>query len=999
MMNLKTTLLLLIALLLTTTSTFSQQKDSPLKPDPKFFIYLCIGQSNMEAGARPEEQDKGPVDPRFRMLAAVDMPRLERSMGNWYTATPPLNRAENNMGPVDFFGRTMVASLPKEYSVGVINVSVAGAKIELWEKDTYKDYLDKAEGWMQNMCKQYGGNPYQRLVDMAKIAQKDGIIKGLLIHQGESNSTDPEWCNKVKGIYNNLVKDLNLNPAEFYLLAGELKSAAEGGACAGFNTNILAKLPSVLPNSYIISSEGCKGVNDAFHFNIEGFRELGKRYANQMLECQGFPTNYHIELHTNKLGIDISPTLNGIFYEDINQANDGGICAQLIQNNSFQMYNLQGAAQKEYSSSPTEIFGWTVVQKEGASGTATIVDDKPLVSHTQYYDFSKSDSHDDAQKYKQYCVRFDIQKPGIGFGMAANGYGIHPYGRENEGNYYSVNTQTPSIPVNSGVKYDVGLYLQGLNYKGTIQVYLESASGKVNSNVLSFNKLTKQWKKFAGRLTAERSEDSRMVIVADKAGTFYLDFVTLVPEPSQLWMNGAAGDLRKDMLEALAGLKPSFMRFPGGCASEGPNYWGQVFWKNSIGPIEERIGFRNHWGTWTSQHIGFYEYFLMAEALGAKPLPVLNNGVTCQFAGHSYIAPLATEEDRKQFYNIYVKDALDLIEFCNGDADTKWGAVRIAQGHHAPFNLEYLAIGNENSGEAFWERFDIIYQAVKEKYPKITVITTSGARASGREFNTNYAIIDEKYPASVVDEHYYSNDQWFYSNTHRYDAGQVRGNQDKTYDRSQPTRVFVGEFANNGTNNAYMSTLAEAAFFTGLERNSDMVVMAAYAPLFCKKGFNKWNSNLIWFDNRGLWRTTNYYYMALFSNHTGNKAFEVSPLHKGIVEDTSVYTSATIDTKSGTLFVKAVNSENVAKETSVKIHADGNKRYQASLEYLTSDDVTIKNQGDQNYYSSAPDVQNFNYDEAISPKRLDLGVVSGTFKVTLPVSSVNVIKLVPVGLP
>ncbi len=259
-------------------------------PDPNFFIYLCIGQSNMEAGARPEEQDREPVDPRFQMLAAVDMPRLERTKGNWYLATPPLNRGENNMGPVDFFGRTMVANLPKEYRVGVINVSVAGAKIELWGKESYKGYLDSAETWMQNICKQYNGNPYQRLIDMAKSAQKDGVIKGILIHQGESNSTDKEWCNKVKGIYDSLIEDLGLNPAEFYLLAGELKSAEEGGACATFNTEILANLPSVLPNSYIISSKGCKGVKDAFHFNIEGFRELGKRYAIQMLKCQGFPS-------------------------------------------------------------------------------------------------------------------------------------------------------------------------------------------------------------------------------------------------------------------------------------------------------------------------------------------------------------------------------------------------------------------------------------------------------------------------------------------------------------------------------------------------------------------------------------------------------------------------------------------------------------------------------------------------------------------------------------
>ena len=209
-------------------------------------------------------------------------------MGNWYVATPPINRPENAMGPVDFFGRTMVANLSKKYRVGVINVSVAGAKIELWEKNTYKTYLDSTQKWMQNICKQYDGNPYKRLVEMAKIAQKDGIIKGILLHQGESNPNDQKWCEKVKGIYDNLMKDLNLNPKDVPLLAGELKSKEEHGVCYPFNTDVLANLPKVLPNSYIISSAGVKGSPDQFHFNTLGMREFGRRYAVQMLKIQGF---------------------------------------------------------------------------------------------------------------------------------------------------------------------------------------------------------------------------------------------------------------------------------------------------------------------------------------------------------------------------------------------------------------------------------------------------------------------------------------------------------------------------------------------------------------------------------------------------------------------------------------------------------------------------------------------------------------------------------------
>jgi len=282
-MKTKFTLNLGFTLLLTVPALIAQNT----RPDPKFHIYLCFGQSNMEAGAKAEEQDKGEVDPRFQMLAAVDMPRLNRTKGNWYVASPPLNRQENNMGPLDWFGRNMVSNLPEDVRVGVINVSVAGAKIELWEKDTYTNYLETAASWMKNICKQYDGNPYQRLVDMARIAQQHGVIKGILLHQGESNPNDPQWCNKVKGIYENLVTDLHLKSEEVPLLAGELVGLEEKGRCAAFNTNVLANLPKTLPNSHIISSRGCKGTGDGLHFSTAGMRELGKRFAIQMLKLQG----------------------------------------------------------------------------------------------------------------------------------------------------------------------------------------------------------------------------------------------------------------------------------------------------------------------------------------------------------------------------------------------------------------------------------------------------------------------------------------------------------------------------------------------------------------------------------------------------------------------------------------------------------------------------------------------------------------------------------------
>lgn len=263
-------------------------KKNAQKPDPDFFIYLCIGQSNMEAGALPEEQDKAPVNPRFQFMAAVDMPDLGRERNHWYPADSPICRQETGLGPVDFFGRTMVASLPEKYRVGVINVAVAGAKIEIFG-DKYDEYIPTTADWLQKMAAQYDNNPYKRLIETAREAQKYGVIKGLLIHQGESNNGDPEWPAKVKKIYDSIVSDLGLDPKDFYVLAGELKYKEQNGTCYDFNTDVLPHLPEVLPNSYVISAKGCEGSPDPWHFSVGGFRELGKRYAMKALELQKFP--------------------------------------------------------------------------------------------------------------------------------------------------------------------------------------------------------------------------------------------------------------------------------------------------------------------------------------------------------------------------------------------------------------------------------------------------------------------------------------------------------------------------------------------------------------------------------------------------------------------------------------------------------------------------------------------------------------------------------------
>jgi lysophospholipase L1-like esterase len=278
-MKMKRGLFLLAALLWFDTTAFSQ--------DPNFYIFLCFGQSNMEGFPGVEEQDKATVDKRFQVLAAVDFPTLGRTRGNWYDAVPPLCRDRTGLCPADYFGRTMVANLPEKIRVGVVNVSVAGCKIELFDKDNYQTYASTAAPWMKNIIKEYSGNPYAHLVEMAKLAQKEGVIKGILLHQGESNTNDKQWPAKVKGVYDNLIKDLNLNAESVPLLAGELVHADQQGACASMNS-IIAELPKTIPNSCVISSKGCASRPDHLHFNPAGYRELGRRYAVKMLSLLGY---------------------------------------------------------------------------------------------------------------------------------------------------------------------------------------------------------------------------------------------------------------------------------------------------------------------------------------------------------------------------------------------------------------------------------------------------------------------------------------------------------------------------------------------------------------------------------------------------------------------------------------------------------------------------------------------------------------------------------------
>ena len=291
-MKLRLFLVLMIGFLFTGTKAFSQ--------DQNFWIYLCFGQSNMEGNATIQAQDMT-VNSRFQVLETTDCSNLGRIKGRWYTAIPPLCRCYTGLCPADYFGRTMVANLPANIRVGVVNVSVAGCAIELYDKNNYQTYAATAPSWMVSIINAYGGNPYQYLVDMAKLAQKDGVIKGILLHQGESNVGDAGWPSKIKAIYNNLLADLALKADSIPLLAGELVNADQNGACASMNP-IIDKLPQTLSNSYVISSAGCTDTTDNLHFNAAGYRELGKRYGLKMLSLLGFGPSMYYEPECATIG-------------------------------------------------------------------------------------------------------------------------------------------------------------------------------------------------------------------------------------------------------------------------------------------------------------------------------------------------------------------------------------------------------------------------------------------------------------------------------------------------------------------------------------------------------------------------------------------------------------------------------------------------------------------------------------------------------------------------
>lgn len=516
-----------------------------------------------------------------------------------------------------------------------------------------------------------------------------------------------------------------------------------------------------------------------------------------------------LTVHTQQRGAELGD-LFGIFFEDLNHAADGGLYAELVQNRSFEFDPIDRA---DYHA----LMAWEPVERGNGKVKLSVEDSKPLNDRNLHY------------------LAIEIVAEGDGVGVMNLGF--------NSG-----------IPVKEGENYRFSVYARrDSSYEVPLTVTIESTQGLVYGEAL-IPVNNSEWTRYEAVIKANATDtSSRLVIVTKGSGKVYLDMVSLFPEKT---FKNRPGGMREDISQLLAELKPKFMRFPGGClvhdGSLNPDDRDSMYrWKNTIGDIAQRPARRNNWSYNQTLGLGYFEYFQFCEDIGAKPIPVLPGGYDPH---HKRMVPLDE-------LTPWIEDALDLIEFANGDTSTKWGSIRADLGHPEPFGLEYLGIGNEEVGAPFFERYPYFHKAIKEKYPVIKVINSSGPFSAGKEYERGWTSAKEN-NSDLVDEHYYCTPEWFLANHHRYDD----------FKADEP-KVFLGEYASWG--NTYYNALVEAAFMTGLQNNAHAVGLACYAPMLCNVDYINWKPDLIWFNNHEVYGTANYYVQKLFMNHQGDQLLEV----------------------------------------------------------------------------------------------------------------------------
>lgn len=511
----------------------------------------------------------------------------------------------------------------------------------------------------------------------------------------------------------------------------------------------------------------------------------------------------------------ISPDLFGIFFEDLNYAADGGLYPERIQNRSF-----------EYSRGDNRNWNslsfWKLLSTDQGSASVAVDTKTPLNTNNPHYAVLTLNSTGDRN------------------------------GLRNEG--------FDGIVLTKGDKYNVSLFARTFSgIPGSIIVRVEDSQGRSLGEV-KFDGLKNEWTKHTAVLDAKTdATDAHLVVLVSGTGKLGLDMISLFPQKT---FKNRPNGLRPDLAKVIADLEPKFVRFPGGCLAHGDGLENMYRWKETIGPIEQRKAQRNIWRYHQTLGLGYFEYFQFCEDIGAKPLPIVPAGVCCQNSGNYLnLVPRGQMGIPMDEMDEYVQEVLDLIEYANGPADSEWGSKRAAAGHPEPFNLKYLGVGNEDViSTTFKSRYKLINDAIKEKYPEIIVIGTTGPFPSGRDYDEGWKFAREE-NLPMVDEHGYKSPAWFWENLERFDK----------YERTGP-KVYLGEYAahDRGRANTLRSALAEAAYMTTLERNGDLVLLSSYAPLLSKQGHTQWRPDLIYFDNVSITPSINYYVQQLFSVNSGN---------------------------------------------------------------------------------------------------------------------------------
>ena len=635
------------------------------------------------------------------------------------------------------------------------------------------------------------------------------------------------------------------------------------------------------------------------------------------LSCQSQQDPVVISVDAPHPGAAISPSMFGIFFEDINFAADGGLYPELVKNRSF-----------EFSEPLTgwhEVLGFSKKGLDPPKGELSVRTENPLNPSNPHY--------------------LKVRAYETGYGFWNSGF--------------------RGIGVESGAEYRFSAYVRSGGPKAIRFTLTDGSGHEVGSGKLEG--FDDHWKRYETVVrTTATVQHAQLNIFVDETGQVDLDMVSLFPVDT--WKQRPNG-LRKDIVQLLYDLHPGFLRFPGGCIVEGRQLATRYRWKTTVGDIAQRQTIINRWNDEFDQRpapdyfqsfgLGFYEYFQLAEDIGAQPLPILNCGMACQFNSSETAALNQLDE--------YVRDALDLIEFANGPATSPWGKLRAQMGHPEPFHLTMIGIGNEQWGERYVERYKVFAAALKTQHPEIKLVVAAGPLPSGEPFESMWSTW-RTLKADIVDEHYYMSPEWFLANTGRYDH----------YDRSGP-KVFAGEYAAQtagmtrpDNRNNWKSAITEAAFMTGLERNGDVVQMASYAPLMAHADAWQWKPDEIWFDNLHSYGTPDYYVQKVFANNTGTRIVPVSPQADG-----GLYTSASLDERSHEYILKVINYATTSRQAEIRLNGIRPSGI-ARVTTLTSADLSAEN--------------SFEHPSAVSPESSTMDVTSAVIPVQLRPYSVNIYR-------